>query len=545
MGGLMTQLHKKNYNRPIPAAFCASLFIFMTCSNLYAASMNLAWNANTESDLAGYRIYYGTSPGNYTSSQETGRVTSYTLSNLTEGRTYYITMSAFDTSRNESRRTTEIRGVAHNAGLIKQTVYEDAEDGETAGWTVYDKLPAGAEIENVYDSDRQSNVIELTGSGTKNGYQLISDDGSKWHNQTQKVIQWSMNYSELFVVHIDLETTAGHRYLIYRPLEYDQLGLGELVYFGLGTDSMDGQWHTFVRDLQADLNVAQPGVAILEVNGFLIRGSGMVDDISMLSNFTAGGSFSTTVEAEEMSYHANGGQSGDYWGLWSAGTMEEEVYFPTDGNYRFEIIAKADLAYSIGPEMELIVDGETRHSVFVNSTAPQSYVFNVEIPEGAHEIAIGFYNDYYDAAAWIDRNLYVDKTIIAFIVTGSFSTAVEAEEMSYHANGGQSGDSWILYMNGTMEEDVYFPADGTYRFDIIAKADLAYSIGPEMELIVDGETRGSIFVNSTTPQSYTFNVEVSEGTHEIAIGFYNDYYDASAGIDRNLYVDKIVITLPN
>ncbi len=110
----MARLHKKKYNRPISAAFCASLFIFMACSNLHAASINLAWNANSESDLAGYRIYFGTSSGNYTSSQETGRITRYTLSNLTEGRTYYIAMSAFDASRNESRRSAEIRGVATN-----------------------------------------------------------------------------------------------------------------------------------------------------------------------------------------------------------------------------------------------------------------------------------------------------------------------------------------------------------------------------------------------------------------------------------------------
>jgi hypothetical protein len=44
---------------------------------------------------------------------------------------------------------------------------------------------------------------------------------------------------------------------------------------------MDGQWHTVVRDLRGDLEAAQPGVTILEVNGFLIRGSGLVDDIKL------------------------------------------------------------------------------------------------------------------------------------------------------------------------------------------------------------------------------------------------------------------------
>jgi hypothetical protein len=393
----------------------ATQFVFVSSSTLYAASINLAWNANSESDLAGYRIYYGTSSGNYTSFQETGRITRYALSNLTENRTYYIAMSAFDTARNESRRSAEIRGIAQDAELTEETIYEDAEDGETAGWTVYDKVPAGGMVDNIYDGDRQSYVIELTGAGTGNGYQLGKADGSDWHNKTQKVIQWSMNYSELFVVYIDLETTAGHRYLTYRPLDYNQLGLGEYVFFGLGTEAMDGQWHTYVRDLQADLNQAQPGVVILEVNGFLIRGSGMVDDIIMLSDPASGGGFSTTIEAEDMSYHANGAQAGDFWNLWSNGTMSDEIHLPADGSYRFVITAKATLANAVGAETELLIDGEPVGTVYVNSTSPQTYVFTVELSEGLYNVAIGFCNDYYRPAEGIDRNLLVDAMEISLI----------------------------------------------------------------------------------------------------------------------------------
>ncbi len=46
---------------------------------------------------------------------------------------------------------------------------------------------------------------------------------------------------------------------------------------------MNGQWHTFYRNLQADLEEAQSGLNIIEVNGFYIRGSGRVDDIRLLS----------------------------------------------------------------------------------------------------------------------------------------------------------------------------------------------------------------------------------------------------------------------
>ena len=54
----------------------------------------------------------------------------------------------------------------------------------------------GAVIANVYDNDRQSNVVELAGTGTDNGYRLRKADGSKWHNTTQTVIEWSMEYGE-------------------------------------------------------------------------------------------------------------------------------------------------------------------------------------------------------------------------------------------------------------------------------------------------------------------------------------------------------------
>ncbi len=161
--------------------------------------------------------------------------------------------------------------------------YEDAEDGTTDRWYIYDDSPEGAEISTVFDDDRQSYVIQFLGSGADNGYRLTENDGSRLHNSNQFVIQWSMKYSEIFSVYLDLDTTAGQRYLQYRPYEYNNLGDEQYVKYGLGTNAMDGQWHTFVRDLQADLEGAQPGVTILEVNGFLIRGSGRVDDIILFN----------------------------------------------------------------------------------------------------------------------------------------------------------------------------------------------------------------------------------------------------------------------
>ena len=146
---------------------------------------------------------------------------------------------------------------------------------------VYDVDPAGASVTNVFDAARRSQVIELLGTDTANGYRLRSDDGSPWSNTTHRVIEWSLAYDESFVVYVDVETTAGQRYLYYTPVDYDSLGTTRYVHHGLGSNTADGRWRTIVRDLQADLAEAQPGATILEVNAFLVRGSGRLDDVTL------------------------------------------------------------------------------------------------------------------------------------------------------------------------------------------------------------------------------------------------------------------------
>jgi hypothetical protein len=163
------------------------------------------------------------------------------------------------------------------------TVYENAEDGDTLGWLVYDNDPAGATISNVNDTDRGSRVITLSGDGTDNGYELRSEDGSDWLNTTQTHFYWAMRCSEEMRIFVDMQTDAGHRVLYYSMVDTDDGASpsGEYVHHGLGSDRIDGEWHTYVRDLQADLNEFQPGVIISEVNGLYIRGSASLDYITL------------------------------------------------------------------------------------------------------------------------------------------------------------------------------------------------------------------------------------------------------------------------
>ncbi len=92
-------------------------------------------------------------------------------------------------------------------------------------------------------------------------------------------IRWSMNFNSSYVVYITAQTRDGFRYLYYTPSATNQLGDGPYIHHGLGSGSIDGSWQTITRDLQADLKEAQPDNELEYIQGFLIRGSGMVDDI--------------------------------------------------------------------------------------------------------------------------------------------------------------------------------------------------------------------------------------------------------------------------
>ena len=78
------------------------IIVGLIASNAMAAQVTLAWDPNTESDLAGYRVHYGTASGSYTSHTDVHNVTSFTVTGLTAGQTYYFAATAYDTSGNES-----------------------------------------------------------------------------------------------------------------------------------------------------------------------------------------------------------------------------------------------------------------------------------------------------------------------------------------------------------------------------------------------------------------------------------------------------------
>jgi hypothetical protein len=90
----------------VAIASCGAIGIF--AANAFAAQATLAWDPNTESDLAGYRLHYGTASGTYTVHLDVHNVTSYTVTSLTDGQTYYFAASAYNASGSESSYSNQV-----------------------------------------------------------------------------------------------------------------------------------------------------------------------------------------------------------------------------------------------------------------------------------------------------------------------------------------------------------------------------------------------------------------------------------------------------
>ena len=72
-------------------------------------SVTLAWDANTEKDLKGYKVYMAPVWGEYKPIAILNkRKTIYQVEELQKNTTYFFVVSAFDTSGNESFSSNEV-----------------------------------------------------------------------------------------------------------------------------------------------------------------------------------------------------------------------------------------------------------------------------------------------------------------------------------------------------------------------------------------------------------------------------------------------------
>ncbi|HHP7236235.1 MAG TPA: choice-of-anchor U domain-containing protein [Desulfobacterales bacterium] len=142
------------------------VLLFLLSGNARGAEVHLEWDANTEADLAGYVIYYGTQSGIYPFSKDLDKNNTHCIvTDLTEGQTYYFAATAYDTSDNHSGYSEELvyqvpavdtdgDGLSDSAEI--EIYGTDPNDPDTDG----DGLSDGAEIQTY-----QTNPLKIDSDG--------------------------------------------------------------------------------------------------------------------------------------------------------------------------------------------------------------------------------------------------------------------------------------------------------------------------------------------------------------------------------------------
>lgn len=83
--------------------------------------VTLSWNANPETDIAGYRIYLGAASGNLARIGDVGNATSHLLTALEPSTTYFCALQAYNTDGIASQLSAEVSFTTQTAAALLTT----------------------------------------------------------------------------------------------------------------------------------------------------------------------------------------------------------------------------------------------------------------------------------------------------------------------------------------------------------------------------------------------------------------------------------------
>ncbi len=108
--GLTAQTYNGTITVSAAGITSKTVAVTLTVNAPATSSVTLTWNANKESDLAGYKLYRATTSGGYGAPIATlpGNVTAYIATGLQVGTTYFFIITAYDSAGNESPRSNEV-----------------------------------------------------------------------------------------------------------------------------------------------------------------------------------------------------------------------------------------------------------------------------------------------------------------------------------------------------------------------------------------------------------------------------------------------------
>ncbi|MGH8055961.1 MAG: hypothetical protein ACREOH_01800 [Candidatus Entotheonellia bacterium] len=189
------------------------LFVASTAT-AFSPRVPLAWNPSSSADLAGYILYYGYSSRNYVGSIDVKGLTNYTFTGPEDRVVYYLAVTAYSTSGDESNFSNEITYDTVTADTDRDGI-TDRDEVDYYGTDPYkadtdgDGLTDGAEVRlwgSAWngDADRDGIINLLDPDSDNDGFsdgtevQLASNPLDSGDNPGHIDLAWNPN-PELFL----------------------------------------------------------------------------------------------------------------------------------------------------------------------------------------------------------------------------------------------------------------------------------------------------------------------------------------------------------
>jgi len=211
---------------PVPAIRCRSsqgvlranflgalALLFVASQSLCSAaqSVTLSWSANSEPDIAGYKVYYRAVAATLSEVVDVGNTTTFTVPNLGDGITYLFSVTAYNFGALESRPSNEVSYTTSEALRSVTLVWNANSEPDIAGYKVHYGPASGTPTQTIDVGNTTTATIHDLNPDTTYFFTVTAYNSTSLESQpSNEVSSSTSSLSEITLLTVNNGTGGGN-----------------------------------------------------------------------------------------------------------------------------------------------------------------------------------------------------------------------------------------------------------------------------------------------------------------------------------------------